>query len=131
MTAQKCAPGAESASDALVPVINKALGLPSRGTYSGRDPRIVIPETWDGKGETPLGWTRTAAPVWTKDAATTWVPLPDDVAAALLAAPAQAKLTAQERTTLANAIAARVTVDPEAQGAAPKASAAVQAAEKH
>src|SRR5688500_8564277 len=130
MAEQKCTPGNEPQSDALVALLNKALAYPSPGVQVGAGKHVVMPATWNGTGKTPLGWTKTAAPVWVKDSGTAWVPIPDTLAATLQGAPAQARLTPGEQGTLMGAIAARVAIDPEAQGASPKASAAVQAAQR-
>jgi hypothetical protein len=129
MANQRCAPGSEAQSDLLQATVNKALGYPIAGTHVGGGRHVDMPATWDGQGATPPGWTKHAVPVWHKDSATTWVPITDAMAAALQGGPAQARLDATERGRITAAIAARVIVDPEAQGASPKASAAGQAAQ--
>lgn len=127
MANQKCAAGSDATCDALQAIVNKALGYPKIGVHVGGGLHVVMPPTWDGQGAVPAGWTKSAVPVWMKDALTSWVPIPDTQATVLQGAPAQALLSAGEQTTLAAAIAARVTIDPEAQGAGPKVSAVAAA----
>jgi hypothetical protein len=120
MANQRCARGTEASNDTLALIMSKALGLPRRGTYSGSDPRIVIPDTWDGTGPTPLGWTSRASINWVATANDSAVPIPDDMAAQLQQSDALARLSAPERGTLIAAIASRTDTDTETGGYSPK-----------
>jgi hypothetical protein len=123
MANQKSTPGADAAGDALQLIVDKALAHPKVGSHVGSGRHVNMPPTWDGQGACPPGWTQHAVSVWTKDTLTAWVPITDAQVALLQAAPAQALLSGAEQVTLAAAITARVTVDPEALGGSPKASA--------
>jgi hypothetical protein len=114
--------------DALCVIIDKALGFPRAGTPVGGGIHVPMPQTWDGQGATPLGWTKRATAVWVASASDAAVPLSDQMAAELQGATAQARLTAQERTTLAAAIAGRTQV--ELENRSPKANAAQGATEE-
>jgi hypothetical protein len=121
MGTQRCAHGTEANSDALVVLMGKALGLPSRGTYSGG--AVVIQETWDGTGPTPLGWTSQASTNLVASAQSSAVPIPDEMAAQLQQPAALARLSGPERGTLVAAIAGRIDTDTETGGYVPKARA--------
>jgi hypothetical protein len=103
----KIATGTEAQMTALQATIDKALGYPRRGINIGDSPFApVIPETWDGTGDVPVGWTETATSPWL-DGATAVLPLPDDLAAELQAAPAQARISPAERAAIIAAISSR------------------------
>lgn len=127
---QKCVADTEAKCDALVGIIDKALGYPKRGTHVGGGKHAVMPETWDGTGPTPPGWTKNATVSWVASAASAAVPVPDSLATQLQRPESLARLSVAERNTLSAAIAGRVNVDTEAGGHTPKASAASQAAER-
>lgn len=91
-------------------IVDKALGYPRKGTHVGGGRHVTMPATWDGTGATPPGWAKSAADVWVASASDAVLPLPDDVVAELQAAPAQARLSAAEKTTLSSAIAGRSSV---------------------
>lgn len=124
----RVATGTEAEMDALRVTVDKALGFPRKGTHVGRGPHVAMPDTWDGTGPTPSGWGKSASVPWVASATDTVLPIPDDLAAELQSAPAQARLTAGERSAVSAAIAARglVVLD----GRTPKASAAEKAAEE-
>lgn len=124
---RKCASGTEAASDALVAIIDKALAYPKKGTRVGGGRHAAMPETWDGQGRTPPGWTKHAVANWVASAASAVVPITDDMATLLQRPAALARLNAGEQTVLLTAIAARSDVDTEAGEFRPKASAAGQA----
>lgn len=90
--------------------LRKAYGLPQRGSHVGAGVHVDMPAAWDGVGPCPPGWTSEAVAVHVgeTDAA---LPLPDDVAAYAQSAAAQARLTAGEKTLVANAIAQRTEKD--------------------
>jgi hypothetical protein len=123
----RVATGTEAQMDALSAVVDKALGFPMRGTNVGGGQHVVSPETWDGTGETPLGWTKSATAPWTASATDAVLPIPDDLVTELQRPAAQVRLTGGERATLATAIAARTAVVLD--GRTPKARAAEKAAE--
>lgn len=128
MAIAKSAVGTEAEADSLIAIVDKALGYPRKGTHAGRGPHVQMPDTWDGKGETPPGWTKRATSNWIATASDACVPIPDTLAAELQRPANLAKLTAGEATTLNTALASRVNV--ELDGRTPKASAAVVAAEE-
>lgn len=41
----------------LATLANKTAGFPLRGHHIGPGPHVPMPDTWDGKGEVPPGWT--------------------------------------------------------------------------
>lgn len=107
---QRCATfGSEAAANAVNALINKALQYPRRGTRVGQGPWANMPDTWDGSGDCPPGWTAQATSVVV--GATVELPISDALAAELQLVASQARLTAGERTQLNNAIAARANKD--------------------
>lgn len=126
MAQDKSATGTEAEMDAICVIIDKALGFPRAGTRVGGGIHVPMPETWDGQGPTPPGWTKRATVPWVVDATDAAVPLSDAMATELQRAGAQVRLTVQERATLAAAVAGRSQV--ELDGRNPKANAAAQAA---
>lgn len=103
----KVATGTEAQMVALQDVIDKALGYPRKGVSIGTIRRLDIPETWDGTGPTPPGWTKTATNPWVLTATDAVLPIPDELATELQAPPAQARLTAAERAAVTAAISSR------------------------
>jgi hypothetical protein len=103
----KIAAGTEAQMVALQATIDKALGYPRKGVSVGSIRQLNVPDTWDGTGPTPPGWTRTATVPWTNSAADAVLPLPDDLAAELQGAPAQARLSAAEKGAITAAINSR------------------------
>lgn len=124
---QKCVQATEAGNDALNAIVNKALGYPRRGTRAGGGIHVDAPPTWDGQGACPSGWTKQAVANYVASPADAALPLPDTLVTELQKGPAQALLSGAEQTTLAVAIAGRVTVDLDAGGRVPKASAVAQA----
>ncbi len=123
MRAEKCRVGAEIEADALNAIVSKALGLPKAGTHVGRGPHVTMPQTWDGQGKAPPGWTKQQEQVWVASASDAVLPIPDTLAAQLQTAPVRARLSGAEIVQLDAAIAARVMVDLEVGSYVPKASA--------
>lgn len=103
----KAATGTEAQMVALQATIDKALSYPRAGVSVGTIRRLAVPETWDGTGPTPPGWTRTATIPWVNSATDAVLPIPDDLAAELQSAPAQARLSAAERAAVSGALSAR------------------------
>ncbi len=120
---QRCATGTEAANDALNDVVSKAMALPAAGAHIGGGRHVDMPQTWDGQGATPPGWTKRATANYVINASTAALPLEDSLVTILQGGQAQARLTGPEIATLAQAIAGRVTVDLDAGGYVPKASA--------
>jgi hypothetical protein len=127
---QKCATGTEITNDALVAIVNKALGYPKVGMHLGGGKHADMPASWDGQGKAPPGWTKSATANWVASALSAAVPIPDTLATELQKPASLSLLSAAEQTTLLAAIAARSNVDTETGNFVPKASAAVQAAQK-
>lgn len=124
----RTASGTEAQMDALRVLVDKALAYPRKGTHVGRGPHVAMPDTWDGTGPTPLGWAKSATVPWVASASDAVLPIPDDLAAELQGAPAQARLTGPERASVASAIAGRGSTVLD--GRTPKANAAQGAAEE-
>lgn len=103
----KIASGTEAQMVALQATIDKALGYPRAGVSIGTIRRLEIPATWDGTGPNPPGWTLTASTPWVNSATDAVLPIPDDLAAELQSAPAQAKLSVAERAAVSGAISSR------------------------
>lgn len=117
---QKCATGTEANADALLAIVVKALAYPQIGTHVGGGIHVTMPPTWDGTGPCPPGWTKQPVAVWVQTVNAAAVPVSDALAALLQGAPAQARLSGTEKTTLSAAIAARAIVDLEAGVYVPK-----------
>jgi len=120
---QKCVAGTDSAGDALVAIINKALGYPKKSAHVGGGIHVNQPATWDGTGATPPGWTKNATPNYVNTALDAVVPISDAMATALQQAGPRALLSAGELTTLDAAILARADKDLASATYIPKASA--------
>lgn len=127
---QRCATDTEARCDALVGIIDKALGYPRAGVHVGGGKHAAMPATWDGTGPTPPGWTKHATVSWVASATSAAVPIPDSLSTLLQRPESLGRLSVAERNTLNAAIAGRTNVDTEAGGHVPKASAAGQAAER-
>ena len=97
-----------NARNAIATILDKAWQLPVRGTHVGGGIHVPMPETWDGNGTVPPGWTSYQAHR-TDPAETIWLPEPET-------ATKLARLTAGERAQLAAARAA-AEVDPDPPGA--------------
>lgn len=51
---------------------DKLLGYPARGTHVGAGVHVPMPDTWDGTGDCPPGWTATHARVEKHPARDEW-----------------------------------------------------------
>jgi hypothetical protein len=70
MKLERCLTGSPEEMLTAQRAIDKALGYPRKGLRVGGGRHVPMPETWDGTGECPPGWTATAsAPVLDKDGA--------------------------------------------------------------
>ena len=123
---QKSVKATEASNDALNAVVSKALGYPRAPVWVGGGNRAV-PQAWDGQGQPPIGYTKQAVANYVASPADSSLPIDDTLAAQLQAAPAQALLSAGEKTTLSAALAARVLVDLDAAGTPKVLSIAVAA----
>jgi hypothetical protein len=101
------AAGTEAEMVALQVIIDKALDYPRKGVRIGGGAHPLMPDTWDGIGDAPFGWTRTATVPWLNGPTDAVLPLPDDLAAQTQGGPAQGRLTGLERAALASAIGSR------------------------
>lgn len=77
----------------LVKAARDKLAPPLIGTQVGGGRHVDMPESWDGEGAVPIGWTGFAGPL--KDGATWKLPLPVEIDAADKTA-----LSAQEKARL-------------------------------
>lgn len=101
----------------LKTIVDKALNLPTKGQHIGNGPHVPMPETWDGIGETPLGWTKTSFDV-TEETAQDFK-VDEKLLQEVQKPERQAKLSAQEvikleSLTAAEAVAAEPTAEPAA-----------------
>jgi len=92
----------------LVAAADRVEGYPRRGT--DKRGRPVGPESWDGTGPTPLGWTKTASAVRVRDDGTFAIRLPADIADRAVAAGFG---TEADRDALTTALASAVERLPE------------------
>ncbi len=109
-----CLQGTETQIASALTLVEKALGLPSRGVHGGGGVHVPMPDTWDGTGSCPPGWSREAVPRYSKGATDAVAPLPDALATLLQEAAQQARLTPAQRTALNSALGARVNRDLDA-----------------
>lgn len=87
-----------AARNATAGLLDKAHALPVRGTHTGGGIHVPMPETWDGNGPVPPGWTSHQAHR-NDPLATVWLPEPETQTKL-------ARLTVGERAQLAAARAA-------------------------
>lgn len=122
--------GSEASNDQLVAIIVHALEYPKRGTHRGFGLHVNMPETWNGVGTHPPGWTVHEETNWVVATNDSFVPIDNSLAALLQGPVAQSRLTGQQQGQLTAALAGRSTVDLEAGGHRPKPSAALAAQER-
>lgn len=65
-----------NARNAIAGILDKAWLQPLRGVHVGRGPHVNMPETWDGNGPVPPGWTSHQAHR-TDPQETIWLPEPE------------------------------------------------------
>lgn len=104
-----CITGTETELEAARASIDKALSLPQKGTHVGGGRHVTMPDTWDGTGACPPGWTGTSSLVRVKTATDAILPVGDYVAA--LDQNALSKLTTQEKTDLQTKLSTAVQKD--------------------
>ena len=119
---QKCVLATEASNDSLKAIVDKALGYPRKGTHVG-NVRVAMPDTWDGNGPCPPGWTKQATANYVNTALDAALPIDDALATELQKPGALALLSAAEQTTLSVALAARASKDLESAAYIPKVSA--------
>lgn len=112
---------------ALQVLADLALDFPRKGMHIGGGAHAPMPDTWNGQGETPPGWTKTAQVPWVASATDAVFPISDGMAAQIQQPGAQGRLSAAQQLSINGAIAARANVDLEAGNYIPKANAAVAA----
>jgi hypothetical protein len=115
--------GTEAACDAARATIDTALSLPARGTVVGSGAIQFVPApSWNGTGQTPVGWTKTYAAIYVASAADAWLPC-DDTIPPLVAS--SGLVTAPNKATFAASAAVRPDVPDPSQGGTriPKANA--------
>lgn len=119
--------GTEAACGNIQAAIDKAYGYPRKGVHVGGGIHVDMPDTWDGTGATPPGWSKHYAPVFSASASDAVLQIEDNVVSDCAAS---VVLTPGEKTIVANAAVTRTTVaDPTNGGSrSPKAEAALAAA---
>jgi hypothetical protein len=93
-----------AARDAIANILDKAWLYPSRGVHHGRGPHVPMPESWNGVGPVPIGWTSFQAH---RNDGNDFIWLPEPETATKLA-----RLTPGEQAQLAAARAAAEEHDP-------------------
>lgn len=109
----KVIPTTEPNADSLLATVDKALGNPRRGVHIGGGMHCDMPDTWDGTGATPPGWTRSQFEEYKLSASDTWLPLDD---ATLIAVQSSILATAAEKAAVTAAAASRVDVSDLSDG---------------
>lgn len=107
---QPCVTGTESACEALVRIINRAMGGPFPGTRAGAGGRLSVPSTWNGMGNAPPGWTTKYTCTWFTGS-TFRVPISTALQTTLAGATAQNRLTPADKAILNASLAALATID--------------------
>lgn len=117
---QKCVAAIEATNDALLLIVDKALGYPKApSALIGMGSRTVQP-SWDGQGAVPFGWTKQPTANWVNTALDAAMPIDDALATALQQPGALALLSGAEQTTLSVALTTRANKDLEAAAYLPK-----------
>jgi hypothetical protein len=86
-------------------IFDTALDLPSRGTNIGGGMHVDAPATWDGTGDCPPGWTRTAAEAFDNGAGAYAMQVPPGLVGKLDTAKNNPRLSPQQRGKLISALA--------------------------
>jgi len=90
---------------------DKLIGPPVKGFHMGGGRHCDMPDTWDGVGKVPPGWSGADGPEEHPDRKGEWsVELPSSVSVAL-ADSRQSRVTPAEKTTLQTAMATAVEKD--------------------
>ncbi len=77
MKTELCMVGTEAELTQALAAVDKAMGFPSKGARAGRGHRRAVPDTWDGTGPCPPGWTATASRLLVKTANDAALPIGD------------------------------------------------------
>jgi hypothetical protein len=100
MKLERCLSGTPAEMRAAQAAMDKALGYPRKGVQVGGGIHVPMPETWDGTGDCPPGWARTASePLMAKDG-TAYLAI-TGLEMALIDPANLVKLSPAERATLA------------------------------
>lgn len=83
----------------LIIIMDKALSFPAAGVHIGEGIHVNMPESWDGTGEVPEGWTLTTTIILTEEDAVAFK-ISDNIKAELLKSDRQSKLTETEKLNL-------------------------------
>lgn len=100
MSEQPCLVGTPAEMEAARAALDKALGFPRRGRQVGGGIHAACPEAWDGNGDCPPGWTRSASEVLVDDDGAAYLPLHGVEA---IKPEGLAKLTGRERVLVSRA----------------------------
>lgn len=100
--------GTRAQCDTVKDARDKLLGAPVRGVQCGGGKHEPMPQTWDGVGPVPPGWTGLDGPVETATAGTWAVDVGNGEITQALADARASKVSAQEKTTLQTAVATAV-----------------------
>ena len=88
--------------------IGKLLSYPQKGSVLRPGSRAVIPDTWDGQGRRPVGWTSTACSIQQHPDRVEFAVKAPAATDAAIADARSTRLTTQERTELQTARAGAV-----------------------
>jgi hypothetical protein len=91
---------------------DKLLSYPAKGVPIGRGIHVPMPDTWDGNGKPPMGWTSYRTSSLKHPTLSQWATPLDEKVSTALAGTDASKLTAAEKTKLAAADAAAVATLP-------------------
>ncbi len=92
------------ASSGIEQLQDKLLGLPLKGTRVGGGIHVPMPDSWNGSGAVPPGWTSYLGSTRKHPTNSQWATPIDPAAAAALSDARASRLTAGERTTLQSAV---------------------------
>lgn len=124
--------GTEVTLDAVRLLLDVAMGYPRKGMHLGGGRHVDMPDTWDGQGATPPGWTKHACAMYVGGALDAALQLDDDQ---LSASQASASLSALEKSQILTLSLGRVTTNdpgngdtrpPKANGAATRGEVAAK-----
>lgn len=104
---------------ALQAAIDSAMGYPRKGVHVGEGRHIDIPESWDGNGNPPPGWSAHYAEIYHAETRTPIIPFDDGDATRLV--PRINVLGQQERAAVSDALGRRAEANIEAEGYQPRA----------
>jgi hypothetical protein len=103
----------EPAAVELEQLEDKLLSLPAKGVHIGGGIHVPMPDTWDGNGKPPMGWTSYRTSSIKHPTLAQWATPMDAKVSTALVGPDASKLTAAEKTKLAAADGAAVVKLPD------------------